>query len=79
MLVTLKRKSWYYNIEKKTSKKNPDGGFLKKGEHLLVCKVLLTDAGVIKYKMLHNKKNTVYMIMNEEDTSYFFEEQLVCN
>ena len=78
MLLQLKRKSWYYNTKKKTKKNYPDGGFLKKGDHLLVCEVLVTDAGVVKYKMLHNKNNTVYMIMSEEDVSYFFEEPFVC-
>lgn len=78
MLVQLKRKSWYYNTKKKTRKNYPDGGFLKKGEHLLVCEVLMTDAGVIKIKMLHNKNNTVHMIMDKEDTGYFFEETFTC-
>ena len=81
MLIQLKRKTWYYNnkIKLNTKKNHPDGGFLKKGEHLLVCEVIESDAGVMKYKMLHNKKNTVYLIMSEEDTCYWFEEPFACN
>ena len=81
MLISLKRKSWYYNNKnnKKSKKNYPDGGFLEKGEQLLVCEVLTTNSGVVKYKMLHNKKNTVYLIMEKEDASYWFEEPLECN
>ncbi len=81
-LLKLKKKTWYY--ETSDSKKRcrngyPAGGFLDAGESLIVCEVRKQEEGVIKIKSFHSVENTVYMIINENDSSYFFELFSACN
>tara|TARA_S200000501_G_C20438721_1_gene575591 strand:+ start:295 stop:564 length:270 start_codon:yes stop_codon:yes gene_type:complete len=81
ILIELKRKTWYYetsDIEKRRKDGYPAGGFLSKGEKLLICEVK-KNQDALKIKALHYKKNNVYMIFNKEDTSYFFEAINTCN
>ena len=82
MLITLKRKTWYYETnDPKTRRKDgyPAGGFLDKGEQLLVCEIKKIKKGALKIKALHYTKNNVYMIFDKENTSYFFEAINTCN
>lgn len=76
MLLTLKKKTWYYETSdsrKRCRSGYPAGGFLNKGENLIVCEVRKQEQGVVKIKFFHSIENTVYMVINEKDSSYFFE------
>lgn len=76
MIVKLKRKTWYYATKdnnKRSKEGYPDGGFLDQGEKLLVCNVDFTYDGVIKTKVLHNKKNIIYLVFQPGNEDYFFE------
>ena len=82
MLITLKRKTWYYetNDPKKRRKDGyPSGGFLDMDEKLLVCEVKKIKTGALKMKSLHCTKNTIYMFFDEKDASYFFKATNTCN
>ena len=82
MIVKLKRKTWYYatrDTKKRTKDGYTDGGFLDQGEKLLVCNVDFELDGVIKTRVLHNKKNIIYLVYESGSEDYFFEEQLACN
>ena len=82
MLITLKRKTWYYETDDiKARRKDgyPAGGFLDRDEKLLVCEVKKIKSGTLKVKSLHYGKNTVYMFFDEKDASFFFKELNACN
>jgi len=79
ILVKLKKKTWYYETSDTNVRcKNgyPAGGFLDKGENLLVCQIeskKVPFENILKVKSLHNKKNIVYIIFDGYDEDYFFD------
>tara|TARA_B100000927_G_scaffold259124_1_gene227935 strand:+ start:167 stop:439 length:273 start_codon:yes stop_codon:yes gene_type:complete len=82
MLISLKVKTWYYetsDIKKRRKDGYPAGGFLDRGEHLLVCEIKKRKKGVLKIKALHRTKNNVYIIFEKGNESYFFEAINTCN
>ena len=78
-LVKLKRKTWYYetsDTNKRRKNGYPAGGFLSKGESLLICQIeskKTQNETILKVKSLHHKKNIIYMILDGYDEDYFFD------
>ena len=82
MLLRLKKKTWYYETsdsKKRCRRGYPAGGFLDAGESLIVCEVRKQEQGVVKIKSFHSIEKIVYMVISEDDSSYFFELFNTCN
>lgn len=65
---------WYYGNSETKRKSNvyPDGGFMEKGDVILICECKTTKDGAVKAKILHEKNNIVYIVFTEGDENYFF-------
>ena len=73
-LLLLNRDTWYFNSNPKEY--HHDGGFLDKGDVLLVANVKASDsgAGSLTIECLHHQERKVYLVISSGDVDYFFKE-----
>ena len=66
---------WYYG-DKDTNGKSytADGGFMKSGDFVLVLDAVYNKGGSVSITGYHSDYNSVYLVINAGDTSYYFNQ-----